>query len=54
MYYVIQVVSGMEDKVKEQIEVMVEKELYDDCFYPIRHVQLYGLYLKERDSNYGQ
>ena len=30
---------GMEDKVKEQIEVMVEKELYDDCFYPIRHVK---------------
>ena len=39
VYYVIQVVSGMEDKVKEQIEVMVEKELYDDCFYPIRHVK---------------
>lgn len=39
MYYVIQVVSGMEDRVEEQIAVMVEKELYEHCFHPIRHVK---------------
>ncbi len=39
MYYVIQVASGMEDKVEEQIEVMVEKGIYQQCFHPIRHVK---------------
>ena len=39
MYYVIQVASGMEDKVEEQIEIMVEKGLYHHCFHPIRHVK---------------
>ena len=39
MYYVIQVSSGMEDKVEEQITVMVEKELYGRCFHPVRQVK---------------
>ena len=39
MYYVIQVASGMEDKVEEQIEVMVEQGIYQQCFHPIRHVK---------------
>lgn len=39
MYYVMQVTSGMEDKVEEQIKVVVEKELYHQCFHPIRHVK---------------
>lgn len=39
LYYVIQVVSGLEDRVEEQIKVMIEKELYDRCFHPIRHVK---------------
>lgn len=39
MYYVIQVTSGMEDKVEEQIRILVEKELYGRCFHPIRHVK---------------
>lgn len=39
MYYVIQVASGMEDKVEEQIGIVVEKELYEGCFHPIRRVK---------------
>ncbi|MCI8797992.1 MAG: antiterminator LoaP [Dorea sp.] len=39
MYYVIQVASGMEDKVEEQIEVMIEKGIYQQCFHPIRHMK---------------
>lgn len=39
VYYVIQVASGMEDKVEEQIKVMVEKDLYRRCFHPTRHVK---------------
>lgn len=39
MYYVIQVASGMEDRVEEQIGVLIERELYGRCFHPIRHVK---------------
>ena len=39
LYYVLQVASGMEDKVEEQIRVMVEKDLYGLCFHPIRHMK---------------
>ena len=39
MYYVIQVASGMEDRVEEQIGIIVEKGLYDECFHPIRRVK---------------
>ena len=39
MYYVIQVASGMEDKVEEQIGIIVEKGIYQHCFHPIRHVK---------------
>ena len=39
MYYVMQVAAGTEDKVEEQVKVMVGKELYDSCFHPMRHVK---------------
>ncbi len=39
MYYVIQVASGTEDRVEEQIGVMVEKGIYDRCFHPMRHMK---------------
>lgn len=39
LYYVIQVMSGMEDKVEEQIGIIVEKRLYEGCFHPIRRVK---------------
>lgn len=39
MYYVIQVASGMEDKVEEQIGIVVKKGLYEGCFHPIRRVK---------------
>ena len=39
MYYVIQVASGMEDRVEEQIGIIVEKGLYDEGFHPIRRVK---------------
>lgn len=39
MYYVIQVTSGMESKIEEQIAVLIEKELYGRCFHPVRHVR---------------
>lgn len=39
MYYVIQVATGTEDRVEEQIRVMVGNELYDSCFHPMRRVK---------------
>ena len=39
MYYVIQVATGTEDKVEQQIRVMVENALYDSCFHPMRRVK---------------
>ena len=39
MYYVMQVVTGTEDKVEEQVKVMVGKELYDSCFHPMRRMK---------------
>ena len=39
MYYVIQVVTGTEDKVEEQVKVMVENGLYDSCFHPMRRMK---------------
>lgn len=39
MYYVMQVASGMEEKVEEQIALVIERELYDRCFHPVRHVK---------------
>lgn len=39
MYYVIQVASGMEDRVEEQIGIIIEKGLYEGCFHPIRRVK---------------
>lgn len=39
MYYVIQVASGTEDKVEEQIRIIVEKGMYGKCFHPMRHMK---------------
>ncbi len=39
MYYVIQVATGTEDRVEEQIRVTVGNELYDSCFHPMRRVK---------------
>ncbi len=39
MYYVIQVAPGTEDKVEEQIQAMVGKEMYGRCFHPMRHMR---------------
>ena len=39
MYYVMQVAAGTEDKVEEQVKVMVGEELYDSCFHPMRRVK---------------
>ncbi len=39
MYYVIQVATGTEDKVEEQIRVTVGNESYDSCFHPMRRVK---------------
>jgi transcriptional antiterminator NusG len=39
LYYVMQVVTGTEDKVEEQVKVMVGKELYDSCFHPMRRMK---------------
>ena len=38
MYYVIQVASGMEERAEEQINVVVDRRLYDRCFHPMRHM----------------
>lgn len=39
LYYVIQVVTGTEDKVEEQVKVMVGNELYHSCFHPMRQMR---------------
>lgn len=39
MYYVLQVAAGTEDRVEEQIHMMVKKGLYDRCFHPMRHMK---------------
>lgn len=39
MYYVMQVVTGTEEKVEEQVKVMVGNELYDSCFHPMRRMK---------------
>ena len=39
MYYVMQVAAGTEDKVEEQIKVMIGNELYDSCFHPMRRMK---------------
>ena len=39
MYYVMQVAAGTEDKVEEQVKVIVREELYDSCFHPMRRVK---------------
>ena len=39
MYYVIQVATGTEDRVEEQIRVTVGNELYDSCFHPMRRMK---------------
>ena len=36
LYYVMQVVTGTEDRVEEQVKVMVGNELYHSCFHPMR------------------
>ena len=39
LYYVIQVVTGTEDKVEEQVKMMMGSELYDSCFHPMRRMK---------------
>lgn len=39
LYYVIQVAAGTEDKVEEQVRVMMRNELYGSCFHPMRRVK---------------
>ena len=39
MYYVMQVVTGTEDRVEEQVKVMVGNELYHSCFHPMRQMR---------------
>ena len=39
LYYVLQVAAGTEDRVEEQIRVMVENGLYDSCFHPMRRMR---------------
>lgn len=39
LYYVMQVAAGTEDKVEEQIKVMIGNELYDSCFHPMRRMK---------------
>ncbi|GFI12406.1 transcription termination/antitermination protein NusG [Lachnospiraceae bacterium] len=39
MYYVIQVAPGMEEKTEMLIRKKVRAELYEKCFYPLRHVR---------------
>lgn len=35
----MQVAAGTEDKVEEQVKVIVREELYDSCFHPMRRVK---------------
>ena len=39
MHYVLQVTTGTEDKVEEQVRVVVGDTLYDSCFHPMRRVK---------------
>lgn len=39
MYYVLQVASGTEEKVEEQIRTMVDKKMYGGCFHPMRYMR---------------
>ena len=39
LYYVLQVATGTEDRVEEQVSVMVENGLYDSCFHPMRRMK---------------
>lgn len=39
MYYVIQVATGTEDRVEEQIRILIENKLCDSCFHPMRRVK---------------
>ncbi len=39
MYYVMQVVTGTEDRIEEQVKVMVDNELYHFCFHPMRQIK---------------
>ena len=39
MYYVLQVATGTEDRVEEQVRVMVENGLYESCFHPMRRMK---------------
>lgn len=39
MYYVLQVASGTESRVEEQIQAVVENNLYERCFHPMRRMK---------------
>lgn len=39
LYYVMQVVTGTEDRVEEQVRVIVGNGLYDSCFHPMRRMK---------------
>ncbi len=39
MYYVMQVATGTEDRVEEQVRVIVGNGLYDSCFHPMRRMK---------------
>ncbi len=39
LYYVLQVAAGTEDRVEEQVRVVVENGLYDSCFHPMRRMK---------------
>ncbi|MCI9380325.1 MAG: antiterminator LoaP [Dorea sp.] len=39
MYYVMQVATGTEDRVEEQVRIIVDNGLYDSCFHPMRRVR---------------
>ena len=38
MWYVIQIVSGNESKVCEQIGALFPEDIYDECSYPKKHI----------------
>lgn len=39
LYYVLQVAAEREDRVEEQVRVVVENGLYDSCFHPMRRMK---------------
>ena len=39
LYYVMQVATGTEDRVEEQVRVIVGNGLYDSCFHPMRRMK---------------